>query len=62
MIKPLINLLVPEIKVPVKKTNEDLNESIVTGDTDVNSKIFSAAELWNIQRKRRTMVQRRWSF
>ena len=59
---PLISLLVPEIKVPVKKMNEDLNESVVTGYADVNSKVFSAAELWNIQRKRRTMIQRRWSF
>lgn len=62
MINSLINLLAPGLKVPVKKVNEDLNESIVAGYPDTNSKIFSAAELWNIQRKRRTMVQRRWSF
>jgi len=62
MIKPLIDLLAPGLKVPVKKVNDDLNESIVTGYTDTNSKVFSAAELWNIQRKRRMIVQRRWSF
>lgn len=62
MIKPLINLLAPGLKIPVKKVSEDLSESIITGNPETNSKVFSAAELWNIQRKRRIMVQRRWSF
>jgi hypothetical protein len=61
MIQSIINQLTSSEKEQVKKVTEDVNDSIVHGSENVNSKIFSAADLWNIQRKRKMMVQRRWS-
>ncbi|MEP7165577.1 MAG: hypothetical protein ABI741_12830 [Ferruginibacter sp.] len=62
MIQQLINLFAQHEKMPEKKNNDDLNESIVNEPTIINSKIFSTVDLWNIQRKRKTVLQRRWSY
>ena len=37
----------------------EVKETLATGYTQKKNKVFSAAELWNIQRQRRSFVQRR---
>jgi hypothetical protein len=39
-----------------------VNETIATGLNQANNKAFTAADLWNIQRKGKTCIQRRHSF
>ena len=62
MIKLVTNLFTQTKKVSVKKMNEDVNQFILPGYQATGSKVFSSADLWSIQRKRKTFVQRRWSF
>ena len=38
-----------------------VSETISLGQTTTKEKKFSAADLWNIQRQKRTFVQRRFS-
>ena len=39
-----------------------VNETLATNFNHPNSKTFTAVDLWNIQRKRTTSLQRRHSF
>jgi hypothetical protein len=39
-----------------------VNETLATGQPSMKEKKFSAADLWNIQRQKRSFVQRRSSF
>ncbi len=43
-------------------TNFELSETQNGEFNRSQQKIFSSADLWNIQRQRRSMVQRRFSF
>jgi hypothetical protein len=38
-----------------------VSETMAVGHTANKEKIFSSADLWNIQRQKRTFVQRRFS-
>ena len=38
-----------------------VSETMAVGQTTTKEKKFSAADLWNIQRQKRTFVQRRFS-
>jgi hypothetical protein len=38
-----------------------VKEVVAVGHKTTSDKIFSAADLWNIQRQKRTFVQRRFS-
>lgn len=38
-----------------------VSETIAVGQTNMREKKFNAADLWNIQRQKRTFVQRRFS-
>jgi len=42
--------------------NENMNATILSGSKNVAGKIFSNAELWNIQRQRKSSTLRRHSF
>lgn len=55
----LTNLFSQISKTEVENLTTQVKETLAMGDTQNSSKIFSAAELWNIQRQRRTFVQRR---
>jgi hypothetical protein len=37
-------------------------ETIATGDVPTQQRTFTAAELWNIQRQKRSLTTRRFSF
>ena len=39
-----------------------VNETLATDFNDTKAKKFTAADLWNIQRQGKRMVQRRYSF
>jgi hypothetical protein len=39
-----------------------VNETLATGFNQPKSKIFTAADLWNIQRQGKSRTQRRFSF
>lgn len=38
-----------------------VNETLASGFNQHSNKIFSTADLWNIQRQKRTTVQRRYA-
>jgi len=61
MIQAIISLLTQKERAQVKKTTEDVNETILNDSQNEHNKVFSAADLWNIQRKRKVMIQRRYS-
>ena len=46
-------------KTAVENLTLEVKETLDMGYVQNKSKTFSAAELWNIQRQRRTFVQRR---
>ena len=39
-----------------------VKETLAAGISKVAGKTFSAADLWNIQRQKKSMLQRRYSF
>jgi len=55
----LTNLFSQISKTEVDNLTTQVKETLAMGLTQNSSKVFSAAELWNIQRQRRTFVQRR---
>ena len=48
-------------KAQVEKLTSIINETLATGFHNAKSKIFTTADLWNIQRQGRSRVQRRFS-
>lgn len=62
MIKLSINFFKQTVKTEINKNNGNANASIMEDFQNAGNKIFSAADLWNIQRKGRSAIQRRWSF
>ena len=46
-------------KITVKNLTTEVKETLAFGFSNSQSKTFSAAELWNIQRQRRSLGSRR---
>ena len=56
------NVLFAQItKQNVDNLTSIVKETIATGLTSVTNRTFSAADLWNIHRQKRSFVQRRFS-
>lgn len=53
------NLFSQISKTEVDNLTTQVKETLAMGYAQSGTKTFSAAELWNIQRQRRTFVQRR---
>jgi hypothetical protein len=49
-------------KAYLMRLTEEVKETIAVDLIEKNSKILSAADVWNIQRNKRARVQRRFSF
>jgi hypothetical protein len=56
------NLFETMISEQQQSIKSQVNETLATFFTHTNSKTFSVAELWNIQRKGKSIMQRRHSF
>jgi hypothetical protein len=59
MIKTVINFYKQIEKEGVDKVSGNAEESIIPGFSKTGAKVFSAADLWNIQRRRRVRFGRR---
>ncbi|CAN5813413.1 hypothetical protein BH11BAC4_BH11BAC4_10340 [soil metagenome] len=53
------NLFAQLSKETVKNLTSEVKETLAFGYSENRSKTFSAAELWNIQRQRRSLGSRR---
>ncbi len=62
MIKLSINFFKQTIKTEINKNNGNANTSKEEDFPNTGSRIFSSADLWNIQRNGKSAIQRRWSF
>jgi len=56
------NLLEKLAKEEVVNLTSQVRETLALNFKKTSEKIFSAAELWNIQRQRKAFVKRRFSF
>lgn len=54
------NLLAPLSEETMKELTTEVKEVLATGFVKNNPRLFSSAELWNIQRQRKMRVQRRY--
>ena len=54
------NLFKQISKPEIESLTQQVNETVAFGVTQNKPKIFSAAELWNIQRQRKSRIQRRY--
>jgi hypothetical protein len=61
MKKQSTTLLSTISKAQVDNLTNIVKETIVPGYAEIAKKQFTAADLWNIQRQRRTFVQRRFA-
>ena len=55
------NLLTAISKAHLVSLTTEVKETLALGLIEKKSKILSAADVWNIQRNKRTRVQRRFS-
>jgi len=56
------NVLFAQInKESVDQLTNIVKETIATGISKVTNRTFSAADLWNIQRQKKSFIQRRYS-
>lgn len=55
----LINLFNQISKTQVENLTMEIKETLAIGYNHNTAKTFSAAELWNIQRQRKSITQRR---
>ena len=62
MIKLSVNFFKQTEKEEIKSVSADNKISIKTAAPSEGGKIFSAADLWNIQQKGKTMFTRRWIY
>jgi len=53
------NLLAPLTEEKLKELTTEVKEVLATGFVKNNTRVFSSADLWNIQRQKRVMIQRR---
>ena len=56
------NLLEKLVKEEIEVLTNQVREILALDFKRSNDKVFSAAELWNIQRQRKTYTKRRFSF
>ena len=57
------NTLFPQLSLEEKLSlNEIVKERLAEGFMPANKKVFTDVELWNIQRQRKAIVQRRFLF
>ncbi len=57
------NTLFPQLSLEEKLSlTETVKETLAEGFMPANKKVFTDAELWNIQRQRKAIVQRRFLF
>ena len=62
MKKQLNNLFETISTEKIQNLASSVNETLAIGFNQSNSKIFTAVDLWNIQRKGTSSIQRRHSF
>ncbi|MEP7107556.1 MAG: hypothetical protein ABI760_06225 [Ferruginibacter sp.] len=56
------NLFATISKEQVENLTSIINETLASGFNNLQSKIFTHADLWNIQRQGKGRIQRRFSF
>jgi len=61
MIKLSINFFKQTEKEGTKTSTTDTKENLLKDMSNSSNKIFSAADLWNIQRKVKNSTQRSWA-
>ncbi|MEO6733953.1 MAG: hypothetical protein ABIN01_22205 [Ferruginibacter sp.] len=62
MKKQSTNLLAQISKLQLENLTAIVKETLATSITQPDTKRFTAAELWDIQRRGKTRIQRRFSF
>jgi len=62
MRRQLVSLFTSLTKEELAAITNIVKEVVAVGNKPTSEKVFSSADLWNIQRQKRTFVQRRASF